>query len=131
MKNLLLVHDTQTSAAPRIQYLEAAGYRVIPLTSTSEAMRAVTQNKPDLLLLDVLLDGQNGFEFAAEVRKSLDDAALPIVMFSGIYKGRAYSEESLNVGAQAYLTSPVNLDNLVRTVGELLQGRAATARRAS
>jgi PleD family two-component response regulator len=130
MKTLLLVHDQQTSPAPRIQFLEMAGYRVIPLANSTEAMRAVTQNKPDLLLLDVLIAGQNGFELAAEVRKAFDAAALPIVMFSGIYRGRAYSEESLNVGVQEYLSSPVDLELLVRTVNQLVGGTKAEVRRA-
>ncbi|MEZ5976838.1 MAG: response regulator [Planctomycetota bacterium] len=119
MKTILFVHDSQSSPAPRQHYLEVSGFRVISLKSAHEAVRAIGQNRPDMLLTDVLVEGMNGFELCAEVRKQHDAATLPVVMFSGIYKGRAFVEEARNVGAQAFLAAPTNLDEMIRTINDL------------
>jgi CheY-like chemotaxis protein len=125
MKTLLFVHDLQASPTPRVQYLEIAGYKVIALASATEALRAISQNRPDMVLTDVLVEGMNGFQLCAEVRKHADAVQLPVVIFSGIYRGRSYREEAYNVGAQEFLASPVNLDEMVTAVQRLFTQESA------
>lgn len=120
MKTILLVHDSQSSPAPRMQYLEIAGFKVIGLGNASEALRAIGSNTPDLVMCDVLTEGINGFELCAAVRKNHTADDLPFVLISGIYRGRGYREEATNVGAQEYLKSPVDLDEMVTVVQRLL-----------
>jgi len=120
MKTVLLVHDSQASPAPRLQYLEIAGFKVIGLASGSEALRAIASNKPDIVLTDVLVEGPNGFALCEEIRKQFEPEDLPVVIVSGIYRGRGYREEAYNVGAQEYLRSPVDLDEMVTVVQRLV-----------
>lgn len=124
MKTVLLVHDSQASPAPRIQYLEIAGFKVIALGSGTEALRAISANRPDLVMTDVLVEGNNGFALCEEIRKQHEPESLPVVIVSGIYKGRGYREEAFNIGAQEYLRSPVDLDEMVNVVQRLLMAES-------
>lgn len=120
MKTVLLVHDSQASPAPRLQYLEIAGFKVLGLGSGTEALRAISANKPDIVLTDVLTEDMNGFALCEEIRKQHEPEELPVVIVSGIYRGRGYREEAYTIGAQEYLRSPVDLDEMVTVVQRLL-----------
>lgn len=119
MKQIAFVHDQQESPAPRTQFLEQYGYEVNLYTSCADAIDAIRENKPDLLLLDILLEGENGFEFTRSVRRFYSSAELPVILMSKIYRSRAFREEAKSAGAQAYFLRPVKLEELAREVQEL------------
>jgi DNA-binding NarL/FixJ family response regulator len=78
---ILVAEDDQLLAATLRRILERAGYRVLPSTRTGgEVLAALERDKPDLVLLDVGLDGSDGIEVAYDVRKRSD---VPIVFVSG------------------------------------------------
>ena len=119
MKQIAFVHDQQESPAPRVQFLEQYGYQVNLFANVAECLDVIRQDKPDLLLLDILLEGENGFEFTRSVRRFYSSSDLPIILMSKIYRSRAFREEAKSAGAQAYFLRPVKLEELAREVQEL------------
>ena len=119
MKQIVFVHDQQESVAPRAQFLEQSGYEVHLFTSCPDSFERIRADKPDILLLDILLDGDNGFEFTRNVRRLYSADELPIILMSKVYRTRAFREEAKTVGAQAYFLRPVKLEELAREVEEL------------
>ena len=119
MKQIVFVHDQQESPQPRAQFLEQCGYEVFLVDNCASGMDLIRGNKPDLLLLDVLLDGENGFDFCRTVRKLYSAGELPVIITSKIYRTRSFREEAKAAGAQAYFLRPVRLDELAREAEEL------------
>lgn len=124
MKQLLLVHDAQENYQPRVDYLESQGFAVSLSNSSVEALRLCESQKPDLVVTDVLIEGQHGFDLVSALRARFEPQDLPVLICSGIYRGRAYNEEAFNRGAQGYLRWPAALEDLGREV-ELILKEAA------
>jgi len=117
---ILIVEDDPDSAELMGQILEIAGYQVQKATSGLEALSKVGLPGIDLILLDVMLPGVDGFEVCYRVRQNPATAHLPIVMVSA--KGRREDiETGLRVGANTYMTKPLSRAGLVATVKNLLE----------
>jgi CheY-like chemotaxis protein len=129
MTTILFVHDGQENPRLRQQLLELSGYRVRVLKSGQECLDLVGETRPDLVLLDVLLEGPNGFEVCRALRERYSGALLPIMLCSGIYTARVFQEAATEAGAQAYLLHPYEPSDLVEEVA--LQLRMAAEARAA
>ena len=125
MQTIHLVHDQQESAATRKSFLEMSGFRVVLIRSSRECLERIALEKPDLALIDVLIEGLNGFELCRRIRTTFEPAELPVILGSTIYRSRIYRDEALRAGAQRYLLRPVKLDELVRQISEVLSGPCA------
>ena len=122
---ILVVEDDPDSAELMAQILEIEGYRVEKALSGLEALEKVNLPGLDLVLLDVMLPGVDGFEICHRLRKDLSTASLPIVMVSA--KGRREDVETgLRVGANVYMTKPLSRAGLIATVKKLLETPEAT-----
>lgn len=117
---ILIVEDDPDSAELMAQILEIDGYRVQKASSGLQALSKVTESPVDLVLLDVMLPGVDGFEVCHRLRESPETAKVPIVMVSA--KGRREDVETgLRVGANAYMTKPLSRVDLLATVKKLLE----------
>lgn len=116
---VLIVEDDPDSAELMGQILEIEGYRVRKAPSGLEALDPETFEGVDLMLLDVMLPGVDGFEVCHRLRREPSTARLPIVMVSA--KGRREDiETGLRVGANEYMTKPLSRVQLTATVKRLL-----------
>ncbi len=107
--------------------LTSEGYGVEAVADGEAAVQAWLRTKPDLLLLDIMMPGRNGYEVCRAVRA--EDARVPIVMLS------AKSEEidkvlGLQLGADDYMTKPFGIHELLARVSAALR-RAGLAQRSS
>ena len=118
MKNVYFAHDRQESPAPRIQALEMAGFRVKVLGSSQELMTALREELPDLVLLDALVEGKNGFEATLEIHQTYPERRFPILLGSGIYRTRPYRDEARRCGADDYLLLPIEQDEFLHRVAQ-------------
>lgn len=126
MKHVLFVHDRQGAVEPRRTALEASGYRVSCVPGLEGAREVLAREPVHVVLLDVLLEGPNGFEACRRLREHHPAAELPILMSSRIYRDPRFAREALAAGAQGYLLRPLTLEDLVAHI-ERLTGRAARA----
>ena len=128
MKTIYFVHDQLEAPFVRQHFLESAGYRVVAMESGERCLELLGSERADLVLMDVLIEGRNGFEVCRRIRKRFSPSELPVILCSEIYRSRLFREEALQAGAQRYLLKPVRLDELVAEVHAVLdetRGQAA------
>jgi two-component system, chemotaxis family, response regulator PixH len=119
MSKILLVEDSEMQAEIITRCLEKQGFVVFRVSSGEEAQLRVKQQKPSLIILDVILPGQSGFELCRQLKNNPDTKNIPIVMCStkNTDIDRTWGEMS---GAEAYVTKPIDENQLVQTVNQYL-----------
>lgn len=123
MFTILVVDDEALNRELIHAYLDEVGYEVADVESGEEAIAAVEQRCPDLVLLDVMLPGLSGFETAERIRAKTSGQFLPIVMLTAL-ADQASRLHGLRSGADEFLTKPVDRNELLLRVGHLLALRA-------
>lgn len=118
MKMALIVEDGVTDREFLTRKLQEFGLTVISAGSVEEAQNKLTQNKPDIIFLDVILPGQSGFEFCRSIKSSAETKTIPVVMCST--KGTDVDKTwGTMLGADDYLIKPVDPDALHKTLQKL------------
>lgn len=121
---LLIVDDDQELSSMLTAYLTSQGYQVATLGHGSGIDAAIAQNAPDLLILDVMLPGEDGLSIARRLA-----GALPILMLSA--RGEDIDRIlGLEFGADDYMAKPFNPRELVARIKALLRRSRQAARRA-
>ena len=122
-EKILIVEDDPSVLRATSYILEKEGYEVLTAQNGLEGLRKAKQDNPDLLILDVMLPGIDGFEICHSLRAESQTAQLPILMFSA--KGQeADKATGLKVGADEYLTKPVDRSVLISKVEALLAAKS-------
>jgi two-component system phosphate regulon response regulator PhoB len=119
-KRLLLVEDDRTLAELVAFHFERAGYAVTRTGDGEEALILVEEIRPDIILLDWMIEGISGIEVCRRLRRRPTTANVPIVMLT------ARGEEDdrvrgLETGADDYVTKPFSPKELVARVGAVLR----------
>jgi len=119
VKEILIVDDEPNVVVP-IQFLmEQQGYGVMTAERGEDALDLIYQYKPDLVLLDIMLPGIDGYEVCEIVRLDLNCRDIKIIFLTA--KGHEVEiAKGLTLGANAYITKPYSNDELVAKVKELL-----------
>src|SRR6478672_5341914 len=122
-ETVLVVDDDRHIVQLVSLYLGKAGFRVIPAYDGAEALQRVRENTPDLLVLDIMLPGQDGLEVCRSLRRSSE---VPIVILSA--RGSDLDKVAgLQLGADDYITKPFNPAELVARVQSVMRrSRSAT-----
>ena len=119
MPQILVIDDSQAQAQKITNCLRQQGYLVSGAGSCEEAQLKLLQQKPDLIVLDVILPGQSGFEFCRKLKGDSATQRIPVVMCST--KNTAVDKEWGNMsGADAYVTKPIDEATLIQTVRKLI-----------
>jgi DNA-binding response OmpR family regulator len=119
-KKILIVEDERDILQLVKLYLEKDGFRTATAMTGSEALKQVKAEKPDLIVLDLMLPEIDGLEVCKRLRSNADTAMLPIIMLT------AKAEESdtivgLELGADDYVTKPFSPKTLVARVKALVR----------
>ena len=119
-KEILIVDDEPGIVVP-IQFLmEQQGYLVMIAERGEDALDLIYKYKPDLVLLDIMLPGIDGYEVCEIIRLNPDYREIKIIFLTA--KGREVDiAKGLALGADAYITKPFSNDELVASVKELLE----------
>lgn len=120
MPRTVLIVDDEPNIVLSVEFLmKREGHQVRTAGDGQEALDEIDRDRPDLVILDVMMPRKNGFEVCAEVRANPRLAGLPILMLTA--KGReAEMRKGLSLGADAYITKPFSTHDLVAKVNELL-----------
>ncbi len=121
MADTILIVDDEPNIVISIEYLmKRAGYEVAMAYDGQQALDYLADNRPALMILDVMMPNKNGFEVCAEVRSDQRFAEMPILMLTA--KGReSEMNKGLSLGASAYISKPFSTYDLVERVKALLQ----------
>ncbi len=106
-KKILLVDDAETILMMERMILNKAGYELITAKDGQEAVTKAVAERPDLILMDVVMPKMNGFEACKQLRGQDTTKAIPIIMVTT--RGEAESVESgFESGCDDYITKPIN-----------------------
>jgi DNA-binding response OmpR family regulator len=121
MTHSVLVVDDEPNIVLSLEFLmRKAGYAVRVARTGEEAMQAIEAARPDLVLLDVMIPGRNGFEVCQAIRADPALETVKIVMLTA--KGREIErEKGLALGADDYITKPFSTRDVVDRVRTLLE----------
>jgi twitching motility two-component system response regulator PilH len=112
MALILIVDDSPTEVHVMQKALERHGYRTAVATDGAEGVRLARQMRPDLIFMDIVMPGINGYQATRTLLNDPDTRAIPIVMVTS--KGHAADRVwGLRQGAVDYLIKPVSPDQLV------------------
>ncbi len=123
-KQVLIVEDEDSIALALEFLVQHEGHRARRVATGPDALAAVAEDKPDLVLLDVMLPGRTGYDVCQTLRRdpALDD--MKIVILTA--KGGAYeAEKGLALGADAFFEKPFSTQDLLATLRGLIGGRDA------
>jgi DNA-binding response OmpR family regulator len=120
MSKHVLIADDETNIVISLEFLmKREGHRVSVARDGDAALAAIRSERPDLVLLDVMMPGKSGFEVCQAVRADESLAAVKILMLSA--KGRDTDlAKGSALGADAYMTKPFSTRELADKVRELL-----------
>jgi len=115
---LVVDDDPQVRDVVRIN-LEMEGYAVVEAGNAEEGLKAVEDDAPDLVLLDVMMPQVDGWEMLRRVQERHGVGSIPVVMFSGHLESDA-AREATERGARAFIGKPFDLRTLIEQTKQIL-----------
>lgn len=120
MGTALVVDDSLTDMQILIHCLQQGGINVLIAQTGEEAIEAVAKQKPDVIVLDVVLPGCSGFEVCRRLKAEAATSGIPVVICS-TKGGEMDKFWGMKQGADAYLPKPIDQAEFVRTVKQLIK----------
>ncbi len=121
-KRILVIEDDPATLRLVKYTLQHEGYRVLTATNGLAGIRKARNEQPDLIVLDIMLSGIDGFEICHRLRAEPQTAQLPILMLST--KAREVDKATgLKVGADDYISKPWHRLELVTKIATILEGK--------
>jgi twitching motility two-component system response regulator PilH len=112
IQKILLVDDSKTELHHLTDILSKRGYSVRTAENGDDAMRRLGEDKPDLILMDVVMPGQNGFQLTRAITRDPRFADVPVIMCTskGLETDKVWG---MRQGARDYVVKPVDADELI------------------
>ncbi len=128
MQDSVLIVEDEADVVDLLRYnLSRAGFDVLIANTGNEGLDLARKNRPDIVVLDLMLPGMNGHEVCRELKGDANTAAIPIVMLTA--KGEPHERvKGLELGADDYVTKPFSPRELVLRVQALLRRLRTTPR---
>lgn len=126
-KRILLIEDEENTAALVKLQAESLGYQLYVEVDGINGFRSIEREKPDLVILDILIPGQNGFDVVRKIKNSAELKNIPVIILSN------KSEEldivlGLELGADDYITKPFSIKILFSKVKAILRRKKETTK---
>ncbi len=119
MKKILVVDDKREVVELVTATLEGEGYQIICAFDGEEALEKIGREKPDLVLLDIVMPKMDGLEVLSEVKKDPVLKEIPIIMITA--KGQKLDEDKgRRLGAEDYIIKPFSPSHLLRKIEEIV-----------
>jgi twitching motility two-component system response regulator PilH len=112
IQKILIVDDSKTELHHLSDLLGKRGYTVRTAENGEDAMRRLEEEKPDLILMDVVMPGQNGFQLTRSITRDARFSDVPVIMCTS--KNQETDKVwGMRQGARDYIVKPVNADELI------------------
>ncbi|QKZ07238.1 MULTISPECIES: twitching motility response regulator PilH [Pseudomonas] len=121
MARILIVDDSPTEMYKLTGMLEKHGHEVLKAENGADGVALARQEKPDAVLMDIVMPGLNGFQATRQLNKEPETAHIKVIMIT------TKDQETDRIwgtrqGAKDYLTKPVDEETLIRTLNAVLAG---------
>jgi twitching motility two-component system response regulator PilH len=115
---ILLVDDSKTELYHLTQMLTRCGFQVATAENGDDALRLLSEDRPDLILMDVVMPGRNGFQLTRAITRDARYAGLPVIICTS--KNQETDKVwGLRQGARDYIVKPVQADELLAKIKAL------------
>jgi CheY-like chemotaxis protein len=118
--SILVVDDSNTNIVLLGAVLADKGYRIDTAMNAMEAFQRIERNKPDLILLDLLMPKISGFEFLEQLRDDDKMKDTPVIVISAL-SDEENKNRTLRLGAVDFIIKPVDIHYLVERIASTLQ----------
>ncbi|HNF93897.1 MAG TPA: response regulator [Anaerolineales bacterium] len=119
-KTVMIIEDEADAAELFSEMMRINGFRVIKMFSSAPAIPIISQEKPDIILLDVMMPDISGLEVLRYIRREPELASIPVIILSA-KSMPGDIKTGLEAGASMYLTKPVGFQDLKNAVEKVLQ----------
>ncbi|OYY92335.1 MAG: DNA-binding response regulator, partial [Polaromonas sp. 28-63-22] len=126
---VLIVDDVPDNLSVLHDALDESGYTVLVATSGEAALKTARQAVPDIVLLDAMMAGMDGFEVARRLKAMAETAHIPIVFMTGLTETE-HLVAALAAGGVDYVTKPIKPKEVMARMGVHLQGARAARQQA-
>ncbi len=120
-KILVVDDDVKIQMVVKIM-LQKSDYEVRCVSSGLEAFQALAEYRPDLILLDVMMPGMDGYEVCRKLKADEKAKTIPVIMLTALGMGEDF-EKALQNGADWYIVKPFNSRQLLSRVASLLKSK--------
>jgi DNA-binding response OmpR family regulator len=117
-RKVLVVDDEQDVAKALKVRLKANGFNVVLASDSIQGFTMASKEKPDLIILDIMLPGGGGFAVAERLKQSQVTHRIPIIFLTGIAGGE---ERAYRLGASGYVMKPYHPDELLQIIHRALE----------
>lgn len=119
MSKVLIVDDSPTEIFQFKSILEKLGHEVITADNGSDGVEKATRHLPDLVLMDIVMPGMNGFQATRKICRAAETKHIPVVIVSS--KDQETDKVwGVRQGAKGYITKPVDREELISVINKLL-----------
>ena len=122
---ILVIDDDPLFVEATKTILESKDYQVLTASDGDIGLQKVREEKPDLVLLDIIMPTQDGFSVCEEIKKDPQLADIPVVMLHSFAQKKGETDIPVSAGleleAEGYIDKPVEPEELLRYVGKMLQ----------
>jgi len=119
--HILVVDDTHSNIVYLQALLEEAGYRISEASTGLEAIEAVARDKPDIILLDVIMPGIDGFETCKRLKADINSEAIPIIFVTSLSQPENI-KKGFEVGAIDYILKPLQEQEVLARITNQVRG---------
>ena len=126
-KEILVVEDQPEIMKLECILLQSRGYRVKGVSDGKSALDYIAEHSPDLVLLDIMIPGIDGFEVCRQIKSNEATKGIPVIMLTAKMT-RADMAKGEQVGADAYMTKPFRSANVVDTIDSFLSPSRSSSR---
>ena len=123
---VLIIEDEADAAELFAEMMRVSGFRVLKTSSSAPALAMISAEKPDVVLLDIMMPDVSGVEILRQMRRDPALAGIPVVVVSA-KSMPADIKNGMEAGASTYLTKPVGFLDLKQAVERALGGQSTTA----
>ncbi|MFQ5503504.1 MAG: two-component system response regulator [Planctomycetota bacterium] len=114
-RTVLIIEDEKLIIVSTQMVLEAVGYRVESAMNGEEGIRQAREIRPDLILLDIMMPGIDGWETLTRLKRDPDISSIPVIIFTAREHARGH-QKSTEMGAAGYFRKPFEPDELIELV---------------
>lgn len=118
MTKILIIDDSATGIHQLSSILNKNGYEVLSCSSAEEGLNALKSEQPDVVLMDIVMPGMNGFQATREITQNPETKHIPVIIVT-IKDQETDKIWGRRQGAKAYLTKPVSEQQLLTAISQV------------